>query len=134
MSERLQLEVVTPQRMVLQTEAAEVRLPGALGELGVLPGHTPLLTTLAIGQLTVIGDGATQPLAIYGGFAEVLPDKVTVLAALAERPEDIDVDAARRDRAAAEEALKTAAAEELEEITKKLQLAVARLQVAGAAA
>jgi F-type H+-transporting ATPase subunit epsilon len=131
MSDRLQLEVVTPQRKVLEVQATEVRLPGTLGEMGVLPGHTPLLTTLAIGQLTVIGDDGEQPMAIFGGFAEVLPDRVTVLAGGAEGPEDVDVEASKKAKAEAEAALQGADAESAAEAMEDLQKAVVRLQVAG---
>ncbi len=131
MPDRLRLEVVTPRRKLLEVDADEVRLPGVLGELGVLLGHTPLLTALGTGALSYLEGAAATRIVVQGGFAEVLPDHVTVLAALAETAAEIDAAAARQERAAAEEALKTASAEQLEEITARLRLAEARLEVAG---
>jgi len=133
MSDQLRLEVVTPRRRVLDAEVSEVRLPGTLGEMGVLPGHTPLLTSVATGPLSFTGaDGSSGgTLAIQGGFAEVLPDRVTVLATVAEAPDEIDVEAARKELAEAEDAMKTAAADEIEAITDRLRLAEARIEVAG---
>jgi F-type H+-transporting ATPase subunit epsilon len=130
MTDRLRLEVVTPRRKVLDREADEIRLPGALGELGVLPGHTPLLTNIEIGPLTIIDGTETTKLAIFGGFAEVLPNRVTVLARDAEESSDIDVEAAQKSKTDAEDALKTADAKSLVEITNDLKMAVTRLEVA----
>lgn len=131
MASRLRLRVVTPHREVLDREVDEVRLPGVLGEMGVLPGHTPLLTSLAIGPLTLFHGGTAERLVVAGGFAEVLPDAVTVLPRLAERPDDIDSEAARLQVAESTAALATATAEELDEITAALRLAESRLAVAG---
>jgi F-type H+-transporting ATPase subunit epsilon len=126
----LRLLVVTPQRMVLDTQTEEVRLPGIQGELGVLPGHTPLLTALGIGALAYQGRAGQGLFVSSGGFAEVLPDQVTVLADLVERPEEIDLAAARAQRAAAETAMKTARAEELDGLSAEAQLAQTRIAVA----
>lgn len=128
---RLQLEVVTPRRKLLEVDADEVRLPGVLGELGVLPGHTPLLTALGTGPLSYYEGTTATRIVVQDGFAEVLPDQVTVLAAMAETAAEIDAAAARDERAAAEEALKGASAEELDGINACLRLAEARLAVAG---
>jgi F-type H+-transporting ATPase subunit epsilon len=87
----LSLEVVTPDRPLVRATVDEVELPGAEGYLGVLPGHTPLLTLLQVGQLWYRQGSETTYLAVAFGFAEVLPDRVTVLAQVAERAEDIDV-------------------------------------------
>ena len=130
MAERLSLEVVTPGRRVLVQEAGEVRIPGVVGELGVLPGHTPLLTSLGTGQLTWFDGSDAGRLVLQGGFAEVLSGKVTVLAMIAELPEEIDVDAARADAAEAREALKSASADEFAELDAVLRLAEARINVA----
>ena len=131
MADRLHLEIVTPSRRVVEVEVDEVRLPGALGEMGVLPGHIPLLTSLAAGPLTYF-DGSTEArYAVQGGFAEVLPDRVTVLATVAESPEDIDVTEARKNLEAANAKLKDAAAEELEELTAAVRLAETEIEVAG---
>ena len=126
----LHLEVVTQTRKVLEEDVLEVQLPGVLGMLGVLPGHTPLLTTLGIGELMYRKDHREAYLAIQWGFAEVLPDRVTVLATLAEAPEEIDVESAERDQREAEAALATVDAADLDRMRAKLELAITRLQVA----
>lgn len=130
MKDRLRLEVVTQTRRVLDVETEQVELPGTLGALGVLPGHTPLLTTLGIGELMYRSDHRESYLALQWGFAEVLPDRVTVLASIAEMPEEIDVATAERERYEAEMALKTAGAMEVKVITARLQMALTRLKVA----
>jgi F-type H+-transporting ATPase subunit epsilon len=122
--------LVTPRRKVLEIEVDEVRLPGTLGELGVLPGHTPLLTSLGVGPLTYFEGRDTSRLAIRDGFAEILPDRVTVLARVAERPDEVDVEAARHDVVSAEEALRTASSEELDELNARLRMAATRLEIA----
>jgi len=131
MADRLHLEIVTPSRRVVEVEVDEVRLPGALGEMGVLPGHIPLLTSLAAGPLTYFDGSTMTKYAVSGGFAEVLPDRVTVLATVAEAPDDIDVTAARTSLDEANEKLKDAAAEELEELTTAVRLAETEIEVAG---
>jgi len=99
--ESIHLEIVTPERRMVSEVADEVVLPGSEGSLGVLPGHTPLLTTLGIGELMYRRGGDRRYLAIAWGFAEVLPDRVSILAEIAERAEGIDREraAAARDRA-----------------------------------
>jgi F-type H+-transporting ATPase subunit epsilon len=87
----LTLEIVTPEKPLVRETVDEVELPGAEGYLGVLPGHTPLLTLLQVGELWYRKGRETTYLAVAFGFAEVLPDRVTVLAQIAERAEDIDV-------------------------------------------
>ena len=130
MSQRLRLELVTPARLVLSEEVDEVRVPGTLGELGVLPGHTPLLTSLGTGPLRYSRGSSSHSFAVQGGFAEVLPDRVTVLARVADAPADIDVEAARAALAEAEAQLPTATAEEIEELTGAVRLAATRIEVA----
>ena len=100
---KLTLEVVTPERLLVSQQVDEVQLPGAEGYFGVLPGHTPLLATLQVGELWYRVGQEKRYLAVAFGFAEVLPDRVTVLAQLAERPEDIDVPRAEAARKRAEE-------------------------------
>jgi len=129
----LLLELVTPQRLVLSEEVEEVRLPGVLGEMGVLPGHTELLTALGTGPLAYTQGGKERRAALQGGFAEVLPDKVTVLARVAEFPEEIDVAAAQTELGAAEAGLPTATAEDLESLTDQVRLAATRIDVGGGA-
>ncbi len=130
MAAALLLQVVTPGRAVVDETVDEVQLPGALGELGVLPGHTPLLAALSTGELTYRSRGTRETLAVAGGFAEVLPDRVTVLADSVERADEVDVAAARAERVAVEAAMRTASAEELDGLSARLRLAETRLRVA----
>ncbi len=127
MTDSLRLEVVTPSRRIVESRASEVRIPGALGELGVLPGHTPLLTSLGTGEVTWFDGKTTGRLVVQGGFAEVQPDAVTVLAATAETIDEIDVEAARKALADAQGALKTATAEDFDAVDAELRLAEARI-------
>jgi F-type H+-transporting ATPase subunit epsilon len=87
----IELQVVTPQRHVLQENVQYIEMPGKDGYLGVLPGHAPLLTELGIGILTYQKDGQTRYLTIAHGYAEVLPDRVIVLAEISDRAEEVDV-------------------------------------------
>jgi F-type H+-transporting ATPase subunit epsilon len=109
MADTFQLEIVTPEKKVVETAAEEVQIPGKNGYLGVLPGHAPLITELAVGEITYrenAGSNSTeQRLAVAWGFAEVLPNKVTILAETAERPAEIDVDRARKAKERAEQRL-----------------------------
>jgi F-type H+-transporting ATPase subunit epsilon len=130
MSDSLRLEVVTPSRRVLQGRASEIRIPGALGELGVLPGHTPLLTSLGTGEVKFTDGGTTGRLVVQGGFAEVQPDAVTVLATIAETVDEIDVEAARTQLAEAQEQLKTVSAEDFDAVDAAVRLAEARISAA----
>ncbi|MEP6768329.1 MAG: ATP synthase F1 subunit epsilon [Acidobacteriota bacterium] len=130
MASRLKLIVVTPQKQVAEAEADEVQLPGELGYLGILPGHTPLVTLLKAGVLSYRSGGSAHALALSSGFAEVSDDVVSVLADLAEEPADVDTAAAERDRASAAEAMKTAGAETVDEVRTRLEFAQARLEVA----
>jgi len=130
MADTLRLEVVTPTRRVLEVRASEVRVPGAVGELGILPGHTPLLTSLGTGELKWTEDSKEERLVVQGGFAEVQPDAVTVLASVAEAADEIDFEAAVEAHADAVEKLKTAPSEEFDELDAALRLAEARKQIA----
>jgi F-type H+-transporting ATPase subunit epsilon len=96
--EAIELIVVTPERQLLKETVVEVTIPGLDGELGVLPGHAPLMTELGVGELKykTTNSGQATALAIIQGFAEVLPDRVTVLAETAERAEEIDLSRAER--------------------------------------
>lgn len=96
MAKELRLEIVTPDRMVLSSEVEYVGAPGILGAFGVLPGHVPFLSALGIGNLHYTKDGKTHYVFVSGGFAEVTGQKVTVLAEVAEKAEEIDVERARR--------------------------------------
>jgi F-type H+-transporting ATPase subunit epsilon len=88
---KLTLEIVTPERALVTAEVDEVQLPGSEGYFGVLPGHTPMLATLQVGELWYRIGQEKHYMAVAFGFVEVLPERVTVLAQIAERPEDIDV-------------------------------------------
>jgi len=96
MARELLLEVVTPDKLVLSEQIDYVGLPGLLGEFGVLPKHIPFLSALGIGSLMYKIDGRAHYVFVAGGFAEVSGNKVTVLAEVAELPEEIDVDRARK--------------------------------------
>ena len=102
---KLLLEIVTPDRSLVREAVDEVVVPGSEGYLGVLPGHTPLLAMLKVGELWFRIGQEKHYLAIAGGFVEVLPDRVTVLAQIAERAQDIDVARAEAARKRAEERL-----------------------------
>ena len=132
MAETFQLEIVTPEKLVVKLAAEAAQLPGKSGYLGILPGHAPLITELAAGELNYQAAGKTYRLAVAWGFAEVLPDKVTVLAETAESPSEIDVAAAQKAKAAAEAALAAAAPDtNYPELLGEVQLADTRIQVAG---
>lgn len=127
---KLKLIVVTPVKQVVQAEADEIQLPGELGYLGILPGHTALVTLLKTGILSYRDGGSERVLALSSGFAEVANDVVSVLADVAEEPGDVDAAAAELDRTSAAEALKTAGFDTMEEIRGRLELGQARLDVA----
>jgi F-type H+-transporting ATPase subunit epsilon len=107
MPDTFQLEIVTPSKLVVKESAEEAQIPGLSGYLGILPGHAPLLTELAVGVITYKVSGATHTLAVAWGFAEVLPDRVTILAEAAERPQEIDVQRAQQAKDRAEQFLKS---------------------------
>jgi F-type H+-transporting ATPase subunit epsilon len=132
MAEVFQLEIVTPEKRVVDTAATEAQIPGKNGYLGVLQGHAPLITELAVGEITFRSDSGEQRLAVASGFAEVLPDKVTVLAETAERPEEINVERARKAKEHAEQWLAEAQTEgDVERALDALHRAEVRLRVAG---
>jgi F-type H+-transporting ATPase subunit epsilon len=111
MPDTFQLEIVTPARLLVKEAAEEAQIPGATGYLGILPGHAPLITELGVGEITYKASGTTHTLAVAWGFAEVLPDKVTILAEAAERPQEIDVERAQKAKERAEQRLKSSATE-----------------------
>lgn len=132
MADTFQLEIVTPEKKVVDTAAEEAQIPGKNGYLGVLPGHAPLITELAVGEIKYRSGAGEQRLAVAWGFAEVLPNKVTILAETAERPADIDVDRARKAKERAEQRLTSGDTEvNVERALDSLHKAEARLQVAG---
>jgi F-type H+-transporting ATPase subunit epsilon len=131
----IELIIVTPERQLLRETVVEVTLPGADGQLGVLPGHAPLITELGIGELSYRSQAASEVvhLAIISGFTEVLGDRVTVLAETAERPEEIDVTRAEEAKKRAEQRLAAAASDssvDWDRASVALQRALIRIQVA----
>jgi F-type H+-transporting ATPase subunit epsilon len=112
MADTFQLEIVTPEKMVVRDVAEEMQIPGKDGYLGILPGHAPLITELAVGEITYLKDNYTHHLSVAWGFAEVLPDKVTILAETAERAEEIDARRAQEAKQRAEAGLATCNTEE----------------------
>ena len=131
---KLRLEIVTPERLLVSEEVDEVELPGAEGYFGVLPAHTPVLATLQVGELWYRIGQEKHYLAVAFGFAEVLSDRVTVLAQIAERPEDIDVSRAEAAKRRAEERLARPAMDmDFERARIALMKSLIRLQVASQA-
>ena len=127
----IDLQIVTPERMLVQEQVDEVQIPGAEGYFGVLPGHTPLLAALAVGELWYRKGSEKTYLSIAYGFAEVLPDRVTILARLAERAEEIDVERAESARTRAQQRLDQPKSEvDYERARAALSKALTRLQVA----
>jgi F-type H+-transporting ATPase subunit epsilon len=131
MAETIQLEIVTPERRVVNDAASEVTIPGKSGYLGVLPGHAPLITELAVGEIAYKTAGQLKRLSVAWGFAEVLPEKVTILAETAEKAEEIDVARAQAAKQRAEAELSKAGAAGNPEAQAALDRAKTRLEVAG---
>ncbi|HZM59896.1 MAG TPA: F0F1 ATP synthase subunit epsilon [Vicinamibacterales bacterium] len=130
----LALEIVTPDRAIVSQQVDEVELPGSDGYFGVLPGHTPLLASLQVGEMWYRVGQQKHYLAIAFGFAEVLPDRVTVLAQIAERAEDIDVSRAETAKQRAEQRVTRPQADmDFERARVALLKALTRLQVASRA-
>lgn len=131
---KLTLEIVTPDRSLVREDVDEVQVPGAEGYLGILPGHTPLLATLAVGELWYRVGSEKHFLALAGGFVEVLPDRVTILAHIAERAAEIDVTRAEAAKKRAEERL-TRPSVEIDSERARIALirSLIRLQVASRA-
>ncbi len=134
MADTLELEIVTPDKLLVRERVDGVQIPGKTGELGILPGHAPLITTLTIGEISYRQGTNTHYLSVAWGFAEVLPQKVTILADTAERAEEIDVKRAQEARARAEAALARAAADlDFDATLYALHRAEARIAVAARA-
>ena len=131
MAETFQLEIVTPERLLVSDAAEEMQIPGKNGYLGILPQHAPLITELGVGEISYRKGAQTQHLAVAWGFAEVLPDKVTILAEVAEKAEEIDVERARRAKERAEERLKKTGQDvDYTRAEIDLERAITRLRVA----
>lgn len=133
MADKLKLELVTPYKLVLTQEVDEVTAPGAVGEFGILPGHTPMLTTLKIGEMTYRQGGQAFHVAVNWGYVEVENDKVTVLVETAEPADEIDLERAKAALGRAEEALRKLSSEDKDFLVQKAALdrALIRIQVAG---
>jgi F-type H+-transporting ATPase subunit epsilon len=135
MAEKIKLEVVTPEKYVVDEEVEIVVAPGVIGEFGVLIGHTPFLTTLKTGTVRYTdANGKESFVFVSGGFAEALPDKVTVLAESAERRSDIDVARAKAAQQRAQDRLAQEKAEDIDFLRAQIALerAISRLNLAGA--
>ncbi len=127
----IQVEIVTPSRQLFSGDVQMITMPGVEGEMGVLGGHAPLLTTLNIGEIALHrADGETEYIAVSGGVVEVRPDKVIVLARSAERAEEIDIARAEAGMQRAEEALRTRSEEERRPVEVAYRLSQLRLKVA----
>ena len=128
----IQLEIVTPERLVYEDEVDSVNVPGIEGELGILPHHAPLLSILGFGELRIRKGGAEESFAIVGGFVQVRPDKVVVMAETADLAAEIDLEKAQEARREAERALETGYSEgaDLSAARAALQAALMRIRVA----
>jgi F-type H+-transporting ATPase subunit epsilon len=131
MPDTFQLEIVTPEKLVVRDSAEEAQIPGLNGYLGILPGHAPLITELGAGEISYRSGGQSHRFSLAWGFAEVLPDRVTVLAETVERAEEIDVPRAKEALSKAEESLKTAqSVHDYELVLGRINRAQARIEVA----
>jgi F-type H+-transporting ATPase subunit epsilon len=127
----IDLQIVTPDRLIVHEQVDEIQIPGSEGYFGVLPGHTPMLAALAVGEMWYRKGQEKTFLAIAGGFAEVLPDRVTMLATLAERADEIDPSRAEAAKQRAEQRLNQPAGDiDYERARVSLQKSLTRLQVA----
>src|SRR5438034_5808069 len=129
----LKLEIVTPEKKVVETEADSVTVPTASGEAGILPNHAPLISALRPGILTYTNRATTEKIAVASGFVEVNNDKIAILTDNAETADEINSDVARADREAAEKALAELINHPVEEgdaLREQLESANARLQLA----
>jgi F-type H+-transporting ATPase subunit epsilon len=135
MAGNIKLEIVTPGKAVVSEDVKIVMAPGSLGEFGVLPGHTPFLTSLNVGAVKYVEEGGKERFVfVSGGFAEALPNKVTILAESAERRRDIDLERASAALKRAEERLAAARAKKEEvdfaRARAALERALARMRLA----
>jgi F-type H+-transporting ATPase subunit epsilon len=128
----IQLEIVTPERLAFSDEVDAVVVPGSEGELGILPHHAPLVSTLGIGELRIRKGNNEETFAIAGGFLQVRPDKVVVMAETADMAAEIDLERAQEARREAERALETGYQEgaDLAAARAALQQALLRIRVA----
>jgi len=132
MADKIQLEVVTPERRLIAEPVDMVTVPGLGGELGILPGHTPLISQLQTGVLTYVAEGKSSQLHVSGGFVEVRDDHVSVLAEVAERPDEIDAARARQSRDQLEKQINawSGSEDELAIAKTEFERSVVRMQLA----
>jgi F-type H+-transporting ATPase subunit epsilon len=129
MAESIDLEIATPERLLVKEQVSEVQIPGKEGYLGILPGHAALLSQLGTGFLSYTVGARKRYLSIHGGFVEVLPEQVRVLANVAERAEDIDVERARKDQQQALDQVMNASASEADPAIALDALAAAQARI-----
>ncbi len=132
MAQKLTLELVTPAKQVLSESVDEITAPGSMGQFGILPGHTPLLTTLEVGELSYRKGDETFYVAVNWGYVEIEEDRVIILVETAESEDEIDLERAKAALGRAEKALTEISAEEKQHLNmqKALARAMARIQVA----
>jgi F-type H+-transporting ATPase subunit epsilon len=131
MADKLNLEVITPEKLALRETVDEVIVPGLEGELGILPEHTPVISQLKTGILTYRQGSESKRMHVSGGFVEVLPDRVSVLSDVAERPEEIDLERAQKARERAEKQLSSwSEGVDFRQAELKLERALTRIQLA----
>ena len=135
MADTIQLEIVTPERLVLETGVESVQVPGLGGELGILPGHSALISQLKpAGLLSYVEGGVTSQILVGDGFVEVMPDRVKILAESAERPNEIDIERSLRAKERAEKLLAQASGDpsiDAAAAHSELEIANTRIEVAG---
>jgi F-type H+-transporting ATPase subunit epsilon len=130
MADKIQLEVVTPEKVALREAVDEVTVPGLEGELGILPDHTPLISSLRTGVLSYRQGSDRRQLHVSGGFVEIQADRVSVLSDVAEKPEEIDLERAQRARERAEKRLASRGDDtDFDRAELKLQRALIRIQL-----
>jgi|SRR3954468_4588106 F-type H+-transporting ATPase subunit epsilon len=129
----IELQIVTPESLLVKEQVDEVEIPGTEGYFGVLPGHTPMLASLSVGEMWYRKGQERIYLALANGFCEVLPDRVTILATLAERAHEIDVARAEEAKRRAEALLAQAKDVDYDRARLALQKSIARLQVSSRA-
>ena len=130
----LKLEIVTPEKRVVDETVDSVTVPTLSGEAGILPNHAPLISALKPGILSFSNKGTVERLAVAGGFVEVSSDKVSVLTDVAETAAEVDLEAVRADKQEAEKLLAASSGSSIDEtsdVRDQLELANARLQIAG---
>ncbi len=131
MAETFELEIVTPERLVVRDDAEDMQIPAKRGYLGILPGHAPLITELSVGEIMYRSNSTIVRLAVAWGFAEVLPNKVTILAETAERAEDINTKRAQEALERAQKRLASGDTElDVDRALNAMKRAEVRLEVA----